>query len=432
MVLTSENSSESHVALFTGGFDRSYVHGLATALAGKGVRLDVIGSTEVECAEMHSFEAINFLNYQPDSPRDDNLPRKILRLISLYIKLIRYAARAKPRLFHILWNYRLVYLDRTLLMLYYRLLRKRVFITAHNVNEAKRDGRDSWMNRLTLRVQYHLASAIFVHTSNMKNELISDFGIHPSAIHLIPFGVNEAVPDTTLSSIAAKKIIGINQPVCTLLFFGRIRPSKGLETLVGAMEILAHRGVTKVFLIIAGEPKKEHVEYWQNTKRRIEYGPAAKLVSQHIECIPDDQVEVYFKAADALVLPYNEIYQSGVLFLGYRFGLPVIATDVGSFREEVVSGETGFVCRRADAADLAATIETFLSSSLYAELESRKVAIKRHASVKYSWQVVADLTISAYSSVRESLVFGNTRFDRDTPCVQDSQPSVASRRERTN
>ena len=51
--------------------------------------------------------------------------------------------------------------------------------------------------------------------------------------------------------------------------------------------------------------------------------------------IPDDETEIYFKAADVLVLPYRQIYQSGVLFLGYSFGLPVLAADVGSLKDEM-------------------------------------------------------------------------------------------------
>ena len=51
-----------------------------------------------------------------------------------YAKLIRYAATAEPRIFHILWNNKFEYFDRTLLMLYYRLLGKKIVLTAHNVN----------------------------------------------------------------------------------------------------------------------------------------------------------------------------------------------------------------------------------------------------------------------------------------------------------
>ena len=71
------------------------------------------------------------------------------------------------------------------------------------------------------------------------------------------------------------------------------------------------------------------------------------------EYIPDDETELYFKAADVLVLPYRHIYQSGVLFLGYSFGLPVLAADVGALKEEIVEGKTGFVFKPEDSVDLA-------------------------------------------------------------------------------
>jgi glycosyltransferase involved in cell wall biosynthesis len=118
-----------------------------------------------------------------------------------------------------------------------------------------------------------------------------------------------------------------------------------------------------------------------------------------IQFIPDDEMEVYLKAADVLVLPYNEIFQSGVLFLGYSFGLPVIATDVGSFREEIVEGETGFLCRPGDPADLARTIATYFASDLYRNLGTRRQDIKDYADVHHSWDAVAELTRNVYSEL---------------------------------
>ena len=76
-------------------------------------------------------------------------------------------------------------------------------------------------------------------------------------------------------------------------------------------------------------------------------------VTLQTEFIPDEDVEIYLKAADVCVLPYTEVFQSGVLFLAYRFGLPVVATDVGSLRDDVIEGRTGFISRRQDPADLA-------------------------------------------------------------------------------
>ena len=95
------------------------------------------------------------------------------------------------------------------------------------------------------------------------------------------------------------------------------------------------------------------------------------------EFIPDDETETYFKAADVLVLPYRHIYQSGVLFLGHSFGLPVLAADVGSLKDDIVEGKTGFVFRPEDPDDLARVIEQYFASDLYADLNNRRKEIRR-------------------------------------------------------
>ncbi len=77
-----------------------------------------------------------------------------------------------------------------------------------------------------------------------------------------------------------------------------------------------------------------------------------------------------------MVLPYKEIFQSGVLFLAYPFGLPVVATDVGSFREEIVEGSTGFLCKPGDPAELAKAVETYFASDLYKNLKCSATGIK--------------------------------------------------------
>ena len=93
-------------------------------------------------------------------------------------------------------------------------------------------------------------------------------------------------------------------------------------------------------------------------------------------------MELYLKGADVLVLPYKEIFQSGVLFLAYSFGLPVVATDVGSFREEIVEGSTGFLCQPGDPAELAKAIETYFASDLFKNLKVRRQELKDYAERK--------------------------------------------------
>ncbi len=116
-----------------------------------------------------------------------------------------------------------------------------------------------------------------------------------------------------------------------------------------------------------------------------------------MEFIPDEDVELYFKAADIAVLPYTHIFQSGVLFLAYSFGLPVIVTDVGSLREDVVEGETGFVCRPADPLDLAHAIERYFASGIYLDLDRTRERIRKYAKTQHSWDAVGEITRNAYA-----------------------------------
>ena len=111
--------------------------------------------------------------------------------------------------------------------------------------------------------------------------------------------------------------------------------------------------------------------------------------------MPDVDTEIYFKATDLLVLPYVHIFQSGVLFLAYNFGLPVIASDVGSLRDDIVVGRTGFVCKPRDPIDLAKEIEKYFSSELYQKLALRRRDIQDYANQKYSWAKVGKEVVVA-------------------------------------
>ena len=391
------------VGLLTGCRDKPYVYGLVMALISKEVYLDLIGSDEVDSHEFHGTPKLNFLNLGGKKQQTDGLTRKLFRLISYYTRLIRYTTAAKPRIFHVLWNYKLEYFDRTLLMLYYKLLGKKIALTAHNVNAGKRDSNDSLLNRLTLRIQYRLVDHIFVHTEQMKGELLQDFGVREGAITVIPFGINNAVPCTDLTTTEAKRRLGIKDGERTILFFGHIGPYKGLEYLIDAFHrIIARNGDYR--LIIAGNPRRGSVKYVNEMREATSGYVDRGRIIQRIEHIPDQEIELYFKAADVLVLPYSFIFQSGVLFLGYSFGLPVVATDVGSLREDIVEGETGFLCRPCDPVGLARTVERYFESDLFKSLSSRRGKIRDYASKRHSWDAVAEMSRRVYAELGSDLL----------------------------
>jgi glycosyltransferase involved in cell wall biosynthesis len=390
-------SSVVKIALLTGGGDKPYALGMAAALTSLGIHVDLIGSDDLNVPELLNNPLVNFLNLRGDQRPEASRMAKALRVSSYYLRLICYAATARPKLFHILWNNKFQFFDRTILMLYYRMLGKKITLTVHNVNAGKRDLNDSFLNCLSLRIQYNLSHHIFVHTERMKSELVCDFCIGESKVSVVPFGINNTVPDTTLSSAEAKRQLGISGGDRILLFFGNIAPYKGLEYLIAAFTEVVRKD-PNYRLIIVGKPKGSE-GYWKQIHHGIARSAMRDRVIERIEYIPDEETELFFKAADVLILPYTRVFQSGVLFLAYSFGLPAIAADVGNLKEEIIEGETGFVFKPQDSADLASMIGKYFDSELFRHLESRRRKIKEYANERYSWNKVATISTKVYSAL---------------------------------
>ena len=385
------------IALLTGGGDKPYALGLAAALTSWGIDLDFIGSDDLDVPQLSNKEGITFLNLRGDQRSDASATTKAIRIVKYYSRLIYYAAIARPQLFHILWNNKFELFDRTLLPLYYKLLGKKLVRTVHNVNAGKRDGNDTWLNRLSLKTEYRLSDHMFVHSEKMKTEMITEFNVPSEKVSVIPFGINNTVPNTSLSTVDARRHLGLRSNDKVMLFFGNIAPYKGLDYLITATaELLAIDA--DYCLIIVGKPKGDK-NHWSRIEQAIKDVGRRDRIFKRIEYIPDEETEIYFKAADVLVLPYTRIFQSGVLFLGYSFGLPAIVADVGSLREEIIEGATGFVFKPCDPVSLAQTIQRYFGSALFQQLETRRDAIREYANHRYSWNTVANITANVYASL---------------------------------
>jgi glycosyltransferase involved in cell wall biosynthesis len=152
--------------------------------------------------------------------------------------------------------------------------------------------------------------------------------------------------------------------------------------------------------VIVGKVNKGHEEYWESLQEELSPHLAEGTVLCRIEHIPDDEIEVFFKATDVVVLPYVRIFQSGVPFLAYSFGVPVIATDAGSLSDVVIDEVTGYVCPKENASALAAAIRHFFAGELYKSLPVTMDRIRVLARERYSWTRVAELTESVYRNGR--------------------------------
>lgn len=394
--------SPVRVGLLTGGGDRPYALGLVGSLASAGAHVDFIGSNQLDAPELHTTDGIAFLNFRGDASSAGTPVEKVQRVTRYYLRLLRYAITAQPRIFHILWHNKFEFIDRTLLVAYYKLCGRRVVITVHNVNARKRDGDDTALHQWMLRTHYRLVDHMFVHTELMRTELQTEFSVPSDKITVIPFGVNDTVPDTALTPAEARRQLGLQPTDKVALFFGNIAPYKGVEYLVEALGI-ARRQVPGIKLLIAGRPKG-HVDYWNDVRARITALGLDDAIIARAEFVPDEETEIYFKAADVLVLPYLHVFQSGVLFLGYNFGLPVIASDVASMKDDVVQGVTGWSVPPRDANALAGALARHFSSDLFLTLPATRPRIRAFAHERYSWATVAAITMGVYGTLAPSQI----------------------------
>jgi glycosyltransferase involved in cell wall biosynthesis len=136
-----------------------------------------------------------------------------------------------------------------------------------------------------------------------------------------------------------------------LLFFGLVRPYKGLDILLEALGRLQDRDV---YLTIAGEP-------WGDLEALKKQIDDAKLpnLELHLEYVSDKDAANYFDRADVVVAPYRSATGSGVVAVAYHYRKPVIATAVGGLKDVIEDGKTGRLVAPEDSSALAEAIRTF-------------------------------------------------------------------------
>ena len=158
---------------------------------------------------------------------------------------------------------------------------------------------------------------------------------------MIRYPINNAFPDTELTPAEAKRRLGLREDERAILFLGRIVPYKGIEYLLDAFRLLLAHQEAKYRLIIAGEPKKGSEECLNGSTDPYQEHFIEHRSSYGCNSFRTTKWRCTSKAADVIALPYKEIFQSGVLFLAYTFGLPVVATDVGIFSRGDYRGQHG-------------------------------------------------------------------------------------------
>jgi glycosyltransferase involved in cell wall biosynthesis len=167
-----------------------------------------------------------------------------------------------------------------------------------------------------------------------------------------------------------------------LLFFGFIRKYKGLDLLFEAMHIIKQRRpeMKGVKLLVAGEFYEDQ-QYYDELISRLGIGDMLILNTNFIS---DQQVKLYFCAADVVVQPYRNATQSGVTPLAYHFEKPMIVSRVGALPDYVPHNKAGLVAE-PDAASIADAILQYFELG-----ENYFIPHLRAEKQKYTWDKLVE------------------------------------------
>jgi glycosyltransferase involved in cell wall biosynthesis len=323
----------------------------------------------------------------------------------------------------------------------------RLVLTAHDVLPREpRPGQLAAQRRL-----YERFDAVVVHSEHGRRRLL-ELGVDPARVHVIPHGAlthlatpgaftHLAAPSTapTMGGQAERRVGMLDGPPPSaaarpvVLFFGLLRPYKGLDVLLRAWREIegaelwivgmprmdlraldaAHGGVLGRSCTEAGRHSlRSHPRFGQHTSlpaslpclAQNPHGAYGKETSGPIRLvphfIPDAELPAYFARADLVVLPYLEADQSGVLFTALAFGKPLLLSDVGGFPEVAATG----AARTVPAGNSAALGEAL--RELLADPDARSAMAERAraaAAGPYSWDAIAQRTLELYRSLTHTM-----------------------------
>lgn len=223
------------------------------------------------------------------------------------------------------------------------------------------------------RILRNYSSRFIVHSEHDCQLIMNQYHLSKENIGVIPVGLFDQYE--ILDKETCKQRLNAEGKL-VILFFGLIRPYKGVLSLIRAFERLPEEIRNKCNLIIAGEAWEDH-----ETVVAVQNSPASDAIQFHNRYIADVDVPDFFSAADILVLPYVRASQSAVAQIGVAYGLPIIATRVGGLVEGLCGYEGATFIDSNDPGLLKTAIETQLNFNTN----------KRHnPPIDLSWERIAE------------------------------------------
>lgn len=224
--------------------------------------------------------------------------------------------------------------------------------------------------------------AFVVLCNSVGNDLVK---IIPDAKYIVsPHPIYSNFGERMERSEALKQL-GLSFDKKTLLFFGLIREYKGLDILIEAFSKLDN----SYQLIIAGEAYGSFKKY----EELIAASPLKDNIHLFNKFIPDEEVAIFFCAADLCVLPYRSATQSGISAIAYHFDLPLVVTSVGGLKETIGDRGTGIVTDKISPEAIKEAIIKYFKEK---DLQKKYIENIKREKNRLSWKMFCDNLINLY------------------------------------
>lgn len=239
----------------------------------------------------------------------------------------------------------------------------------------------------------HAVDAIVTHTKAQAEALAALQPAQAHKIYVIPHGVSAQPPASAEERRQARLRLHLPDQKCVLLFFGPLKPGKGLDDLIDAVPEL-QRAVPDAYLVIAGEARMP--------LPLLEDRIAARGLTNSIEIrpwfVPGEQMPDYFRAADLTVVPRADEAAPAVVLLAMSYGCPVAATSGGGLGEIITHDATGFLATTGEPEHLARTLSQALSDRV--RLREIGQSARLRIEQAHDWKAVAARTFELYHALR--------------------------------
>jgi glycosyltransferase involved in cell wall biosynthesis len=249
------------------------------------------------------------------------------------LPLSRNVLRQRPQVLHLHWMAEIAGLNdespfrsrmkqllfRTDILTVRRLLEDRLVWTVHNLSS--HESRDPAADRSARRFLARNVARIFAHGPAARAAVVAAYGVTEDRVALIDHGNFIGIYPNHTTRAEARQHLSIAGDRFVFLCFGSLRPYKGIEGLIASFGRLS---ATRKLLVVVGQARDRR---YAEALRRLATSPDVLFIDRFI---PDDEVQYYFHASDAVVLPFRDILTSSSLLLALSFGRLVVAPRLGS------------------------------------------------------------------------------------------------------